>query len=66
MSIRVRRVSEDGYVAEVTPPHADVEWQTEAPLAEDDLMRHLDALNCHPRDAWDAVHEANQIWQKGD
>jgi len=65
VSISVRRVSEDGYVAEVSPPHGDVEWKTEVPLPEDALMRRFEALNCHPRDAWDAVHEADQVWEKG-
>jgi hypothetical protein len=64
VSITVRKVSADGYVAEVSPPHGDVEWKTDEPLSQEDLMRQLETLNSHPRDAWDAVDEADQVWEE--
>jgi hypothetical protein len=61
MSIVIRRVGEQ-YEAIVRPPHADVAWNSEEPLAADDLIEVLLGLGCHQTDIGDAFYDADPEW----
>lgn len=62
MTIRIA-IRDGGYVATVTPPHADVhQWQSGAPKTGRELVDALLNLGCHQTDIGDAFYEVDPDW----
>jgi len=62
MAITISR-NGDGYVAEVTPPHAGgTAWSTSVPVSARQLVRELTRRGCHETDIGDAFYEADPAW----
>lgn len=55
--------TDDGYLADVGPPHADRDWSTTSPIKLKPLMGMLRELNCHEVDIADALTEADPEWR---
>jgi len=65
VALKEQKVGEDRYSVEVTPPHGDRPWLTDQPSSKESVERELEALNCHPRDIWDALDEADRFGSSG-
>jgi hypothetical protein len=53
----------DGYLAEVTPPHAGgTTWSTSVPVGARELVRELTRRGCHQTDIGEAFYEADPAW----
>jgi Holliday junction resolvasome RuvABC DNA-binding subunit len=60
MPIRIDRVSDDRYMARVTPSrYRDVHWSTEQPVSAQALVDTLVELGYHLQDIADALDEAD-------
>jgi hypothetical protein len=65
MTIRVKKVSEDRYMAKLMLPDmaaVKAEWSTTDPLSSHDLVNELLARGCHQIDIADAIAEQDPDW----
>ena len=67
MSIRIEKVSEGLYVAELTlpdMPEVKSEWSSDGPLNLDELIHELRNRGAHPIDIGDVFYAADPDWLK--
>ena len=62
MSLIIRKVGDNLYDAEATPPHVRVAWSTATPLPIPPLIEELQSRGCHQRDIGDALYEQDPNW----
>lgn len=62
MTLNVRKVGEDRYVATATPLNIFEDWATEEALTADQLAKELFKRGGRQTDIGDALHEANLEW----
>jgi hypothetical protein len=57
-------LGDDGYIAEVTPPHGGGDrWSTSYPMTADELVEALIQRGCHQTDIADALDAADPEWR---
>jgi hypothetical protein len=56
--------TQDGYMAEATPPHVKESWASASPLNAEEMVNTLREHGCYARDAWDAMQDANPTWRQ--
>jgi hypothetical protein len=64
VALKIQRVADNRYEAEISPPHTEATWKTDAPMEREALIARLEELDCHPRDAYDALHDADLRWSR--
>jgi hypothetical protein len=65
MAIRIKKVSEDLYSAELTLPDIQAvqdEWSTPQPMSSDQLIEELLKRGAHQTDIGDAFYTADPSW----
>jgi cell division septation protein DedD len=65
MTIRVRKVSDDLYVADLTLPdlpNVQEEWSTKEPISGHHLVRELVDRGCHSSDIGAAIYAVDAQW----
>lgn len=65
MSIKIRKVSDSRYLAQLTLPDmpaVESEWSTPEPMDRDQLIEELLKMGAHQTDIGDAFHAADPNW----
>ena len=62
MRLKILKVADDLYEAEVTPPHSTNPWKTSKPLRLRELIVELEQQGCHQIDIGDALYEIDPNW----
>lgn len=60
--LRIRRLADDLYMAEATPPEVDETWATLEPMSAHRLLKQLADRGCHTIDIADALNEQDPHW----
>jgi hypothetical protein len=62
MAIKITRVSEARYEAEVSPPEARESWRSPIPMSLRELIDELKRRGCHQTDITDVLYELDPDW----
>jgi hypothetical protein len=62
MTLNVKKVGKDRYLATATPLSLSEDWETKEVLTANQLVEELFRMGGHQTDIGDALHEANLEW----
>jgi hypothetical protein len=62
MTLNIKKVGEDRYLATATPRNVSEDWTTKEALTANQLAEEIFKRGGHQTDIGDALHEANLEW----
>jgi hypothetical protein len=60
--LQVKKVAEDLYEAEATPPEVTEAWSTKVAIGANELIKQLTNRGCHTTDIADALNVQDPDW----